>query len=59
MSDRDETQLDTRMRLAAVEHLKRVSAGGVLTSDDLKVGCLPIRLEGVSLAEPARSCNMC
>jgi putative restriction endonuclease len=29
---------DTRIRLAAVEHINRVSAGGVITSDDLKAG---------------------
>jgi putative restriction endonuclease len=34
----DDTSPDTRMRLAAVEHLKRTSAGGVLSSDDLKAG---------------------
>ena len=30
--------LDTQMRLAAVEHLKKMSAGGILTSDDLDAG---------------------
>jgi putative restriction endonuclease len=34
----DEATVDARMRLAAVAHLKRTSAGGVLTSDDLKAG---------------------
>jgi putative restriction endonuclease len=34
----DPVPLDTRMRLAAVEHLKRVSAGGVLSSEDLAAG---------------------
>ena len=29
---------DTRVRLAAVEHVKRMSAAGVLTSDDLREG---------------------
>ena len=29
---------DAQTRLAAVEHLKRLGAGGVLTSDDLKLG---------------------
>jgi putative restriction endonuclease len=29
---------DTRMRLAAVEHVKRVSAGGVVTADELRAG---------------------
>jgi putative restriction endonuclease len=34
----DEASPDAVLRLAAVEHLKRVSAGGVLSSDDLKAG---------------------
>ena len=29
---------DTRLRLAAAEHVKRISAGSVLTSDDLRAG---------------------
>lgn len=33
-----ESTLDTQMRLAAVAHLKRVGAGGVLTSDHLTAG---------------------
>src|SRR5262245_37534524 len=53
MPDHDETQLDARMRLAAVEHLKRIGAGGVLTSDDLKAGFI---FEGtrVPLVNPQR-----
>lgn len=34
----DDTSQDARIRLAAVEHLKRASAGGVLSSEDLKAG---------------------
>ena len=34
----DPTAHDARVRLAAVEHLKRVSASSILTSDDLRAG---------------------
>jgi putative restriction endonuclease len=34
----DQTSHDARVRLAAVEHLKRISAGSVLTSDNLRAG---------------------
>jgi hypothetical protein len=34
----DETTLDARIRLAVVTQMNRASAGGVLTSDDLKEG---------------------
>lgn len=30
--------IDARIRLAAVEHIKRVSAGGVVTADELRAG---------------------
>jgi putative restriction endonuclease len=33
-----EDPVDTRIRLAAVEHLKRVSAGGVITAEELRAG---------------------
>src|SRR5262245_10983217 len=45
--------LDTRMRLAAVQHLQRISAGGVLTSDDLKAGFV-FDGERVPLVNPQR-----
>jgi putative restriction endonuclease len=49
----DTTSHDARVRLAAVEHLKRISAGGVLTSDDLRAGFI---FEGdrVPLINPQR-----
>jgi putative restriction endonuclease len=34
----DKAALDLPIRLAAVQHLERASAGDVLTSDDLKAG---------------------
>lgn len=34
----DDAAVDARMRLTAVAHLNRTSAGGVLTSDNLKAG---------------------
>lgn len=45
--------LDLKLRLSAVEHLKRISAGGVLSSDDLKAG---FTFEGqrVPLVNPQR-----
>src|SRR5438876_146274 len=36
----DDLNDDARIRLAAVEHLKRVSAGSVLTAEDLRKGFL-------------------
>jgi len=33
-----ENHVDTRIRLAAVEYLKRVSAGGAITAEDLRAG---------------------
>lgn len=36
----NDTTLDTRLRIAAVEHVRQASAGGVLTADDLKAGFL-------------------
>lgn len=45
--------LDARMRLAAVEHLKRTSAGGVLRSDDLRGGFV-FAGERVPLINPQR-----
>lgn len=33
-----QAEFDVRIRLAAVEHVRRISAGGVLTSDDLRAG---------------------
>lgn len=49
----DKTSPDALMRLAAVEHLKSVGAGGVLSSDDLKAGFI---FEGsrVRLINPQR-----
>jgi putative restriction endonuclease len=35
-----EDPVDTRIRLAAVEHIKRVSAGGVITGEELRSGFL-------------------
>ena len=34
----DERAVDTRLRLAAVEHVKRVAVSGILTSEDLRAG---------------------
>jgi putative restriction endonuclease len=44
---------DVAFRLAAVEHLKRTAAGGVLTSDDLKAGFI-FQGERVPLINPQR-----
>lgn len=34
----DEHDENPRLRLAAVEHVQRMSAGGVITSDELRMG---------------------
>lgn len=44
---------DLQIRLAAVQHLKRVSAGGVLSSDDLRAG-VEFRGARIPLANPQR-----
>jgi putative restriction endonuclease len=53
MATAHEIARDAQMRLAAVEHLKRVSAGSVLTSDDLKAGFV-FDGERVPLVNPQR-----
>lgn len=49
----DELAHDSQVRLAAVDHLKRAAAGGVLTSDDLKAG-FTFQGERVPLINPQR-----
>lgn len=49
----DEPALDLPIRLAAVQHLERTSAGGVLTADDLKAGLL-FQGSRVPLVNPQR-----
>jgi putative restriction endonuclease len=48
-----EPSADARLRLAAVDHAKRLSAGGVLTSDDLRLGFVVDGLR-VPLINPQR-----
>lgn len=45
--------IDARIRLAAVEHIKRASAGGVITADDLRAGFL-VDGQRVPLINPQR-----
>lgn len=45
--------VDLQIRMAAVEHLKRVGAGGVLSSDDLRAG-FQFRGERLPLINPQR-----
>lgn len=48
-----EQPVDTRIRLAAVEHIKRHSVGGVVTSEELRAGFF-IGGERIPLINPQR-----
>jgi len=48
-----EYPVDTRIRLAAVEHVKRVSAGGVITAEELRAGFF-VDSQRIPLINPQR-----
>jgi putative restriction endonuclease len=48
-----EAPTDTRVRLAAVEHIKRASASGVITADELRAGFL-VDGQRIPLINPQR-----